>query len=423
MATSELIHKGRRWASRRLREVVPYNGHYRPVGVHASSQVLAARPRSGATYVELYAPETTYLDISEELYAHTCDYGGLHAKPIRTEDASAAFLLCLEHGRLLADNSQSVAVISADNRLVGDVSFQYDARYSNVTQPEHNNVFRLRWFSAPVVVRGTVFSLLSGGGAASGNYYHWLTDSLPRLHLLKEAGLWDSVDYFLIYDCNRRFVVDSLLAMGIRREQLLDVSTHQHLTADRLLVTSHVRRPTHTPEWACTFLRRELLPAAAPESFSPYIYLSRRDAPARHVLNEEAVEEFLRPYGFETHVLGHYTLAQQIALFAGAKMVIAPTGAGLTNLLFAPPGTPVIELFPKHFTVIEYPELCYRLGLPHQFLVSEAAKGELHSRRDGWQEDLTVDLDALDRCLQQALAPAKPVSPAQHPVHSDSYSY
>ncbi|TGE25103.1 glycosyltransferase family 61 protein [Hymenobacter aquaticus] len=422
MATSQLLHKGRRWASRRLREVLPHNGHYRPVGVHASSQALAAVPRSGATYVEIYAPETSYLEISEALYHHTCDYGGLHAKPIRTEDTSASFLLALEHGRLLADNSQSVAVISADNQLVGDVSFQYDARQSDVTRPEHNNVFRLRWFSEPVRVRGTVFSLLSGGGAASGNYYHWLTDSLPRLHLLKEAGLWDSVDYFLVYD-RRRFVLDSLLAMGIREEQLLDVSTHQHLLADRLLVTSHVRRPTHTPEWACSFLRQELLPAAAPDTFSPYIYLSRRDAPARHVLNEAAVEDFLRPYGFETHVLGHYTLAQQIALFAGARMVIAPTGAGLTNLLFAPPGTPVVELFPKHFTVIEYPELCYRLGLPHQFLVAEAANGALHSRRQGWQEDLTVDLAALAECLANAGPAAPAARPAARPVHSAASPY
>ncbi|TGE14048.1 glycosyltransferase family 61 protein [Hymenobacter elongatus] len=403
----ELVTKGQRWVSRRLRELLPYRGHYRPLGVHTTSQNLAATPRRGASYVELYAPTTTYLAVNDELYAHTTDYGGLHAKPNRTEHAPAAFVLTLEHGRLLADNNQSVAIISADNKLVGDVSFQYDGRRSDLARPEDNNVFQLRWFSAPVRVRGTVCSLLSGGGAAVGNYYHWLIDSLPRLHLLKEAGLWDSVDYFLIYDRNRRFVVDSLLAMGIRPEQLLDLSTHRHLVADRLVVTSPVRGSgTHTPEWACSFLRRALLPAAAPETFSPYVYLSRSDAPARHVLNEAAVEEMLRPYGFQTHVPGQYTLAQQIALFAGARLVVAPTGAALANLVFVPPGTPVIELFPKHFTVVEYPELCHRLGLPHQFLVADAARGELHSRREGWREDLTIDLVALEHCLRQALPTA-----------------
>ncbi|SHJ59458.1 Protein of unknown function [Hymenobacter daecheongensis DSM 21074] len=405
---SDLVNKAHRWASRRLRELVPHHGRYRPVGVHASSQALAARPGSGATYAELYPAQTTHLEVSEALHEHITDYGGLHAKPNRTEHTPAAFVLTLDRGRLLADNSQSVAIMAADNRLVGDASFQYDGQRADLARPEANNVFRLRWFSAPVQVSGTVCSLLSGGGAAVGNYYHWLIDSLPRLHLVQEAGLWDSIDYFLIYDRRRRFVVDSLLALGIRDEQIIDVRTHRHLVADRLVVTSAVRgQGTHTPEWAGTFLRQALLPAAAPRAFSPYVYLSRRDAPARHVLNEAAVEDLLRPYGFQTHVLGHYTLAQQIALFAGARLIVAPTGAGLANLVFAPPGTPVIELFPKHFTVIEYPELCYRLGLSHQFLVAEAAAGPLHARHDGWREDLTVDLAALAHCLRQA-QPAAP---------------
>ena len=90
-----------------------------------------------------------------------------------------------------------------------------------------------------------------------------------------------------------------------------------------------------------------------------------------------------------------------MALFAGAWAVVAPTGAGLANLVFAPAGTPVIELFPKHFTVVVYPELCHRLGLHHQFVVAEPANGELPSRRDGWRENLTVNLHKLRECLSQ----------------------
>ena len=402
----DLLTRVRQRTGRVLRELVPRNDNYRPRGVHPSSQVLAARPGSGATYLPVYPAHVSALGITPEFYASATDYGGLHAKPNRQEQTPPAFVLALAHGRLLADNSLSVAVLSADNRLVGDVSFQYNPQRSDLARPEDNNVFGLRWFAEPRRVRGTVASLLSGGGAAVGNYYHWLIDSLPRLHLLREAGLWDAIDYFLVYDRDRPVVADSLRALGVRPEQLLDVRTHRHLVADRLLVTSPVRgHGTHTPAWACAFLRAELAapPAPAAPAFGPYVYLSRRDAPARHVRNEAAVEELLRPYGFETHALGEYDFARQRALFAGARAVVAPTGAGLANLVFAPPGTPVLELFPRHFTVVEYPELCYRLGLPHQFLVAEAANGPLHSRRAGWREDLTVDLAALERCVQKML--------------------
>ena len=54
----------------------------------------------------------------------------------------AAFVLALPQGRLLADNSLSVAVISADNRLVGDALFQYDANRPDLTRPEENTLFR-----------------------------------------------------------------------------------------------------------------------------------------------------------------------------------------------------------------------------------------------------------------------------------------
>jgi hypothetical protein len=400
----DILKRGRQRAGRLLRELVPRRQHYRPVGLHPSSRGLAACPGSGASYTEAYPAQVSYLNVTPDLYAHTTDYGGLHAKPNRVEQAPAAFVLSLVEGRLLADNSLSVAVISPDNRLVGDASFQYDPLRSDLARPEDNNVFAQRWFSEPQRVRGTVASLLSGGGAAVGNYYHWLIDSLPRLHLLKKAGLWDEIDYFLVYDGQRRFVADSLRALGIRPEQVLDLRTHRHLVADRLLVTSPVRGAgTHTPQWACDFLRHELRTAAAPQTFSPYVYLSRRDAPARHVLNEPDVEALLRPYGFETHVLSDYSFEQQLALFAGARAVVAPTGAGLANLVFAPAGTPVVELFPKHFTVVEYPELCYRLGLRHRYLVADAANGPITSRRAGWRENLTVDLNALSSCLHQVL--------------------
>lgn len=400
----DILNRGRQRAGRLLRELLPRHEKYRPVGVHPSSRGLATRPGSGASYTEAYPAQVSYLNITPDLFALTTDYGGLHAKPNRVEQAPAAFVLALAGGRLLADNSLSVAVISADNHLVGDASFQYDPRRSDLARPEENNVFAQRWFAEPRRVHGTVASLLAGGGAAAGNYYHWLIDSLPRLHLLKKAGFWDKIDYFLVYDGQRRFVVDSLRALGIRPGQVLDLRTHRHFVADRLLVTSPVRGAgTHTPQWACSFLRQELHAAAAPQTFSPFVYLSRRDAPARHVLNEPAVEALLRPYGFETHLLSDYSFGQQLALFAGARAVVAPTGAGLANLVFAPAGTPVVELFPKHFTVVEYPELCYRLNLRHRYLVADAANGPLTSRRAGWRENLTVDLNALRSCLHQIL--------------------
>jgi capsular polysaccharide biosynthesis protein len=267
---------------------------------------------------------------------------------------------------------------------------------------------RTAFFGSDILyrIKGTVCSILSGGGAASGNYYHWLIDSLPRLHLVEKAGLLAQTDYVLVYDKTKVFVVDTLGRLGFGPERILDVRDHPHLQADQLLATSSVRGVlTHTPQWACDFLRRVLLPApATSRTFSPLVYISRRDAPGRHVRNEEALEALLAEYGFETHTLSPYSQAEKIALFAQAQVIVSPVGAGLANLVFCAPGTHLIELLPKSFVVPDFLELSSRLEMHHHFLV--CPDQHMSTTRSNAQRDhLTVDLAALRRLVERALQP------------------
>lgn len=399
-----VLHRAQRRAGRILRELVPYNRRYRPVGVHSSSRQLATLPNSGASYYEVIPAHTSYLNMPDAFYEQASTYGGsLHSKPNRQEAVPAAFVLELRQGRVYADNNDSVAVISADNKLVGDASFQYTNKTWDTIQPEDNNIFRQSYFLEPERINGTVCSLLSGGGAAIGNYYHWMIDSVPRLHLLKETGQLKSVDYFLVYDRQLRFVQETLVALGIRPEQIIDVATHRHVQADRLLVTSPVRgNGAHTPAWACDFLKAAYQPAPLPlgqeRKFSPLVYISRRDADTRQVLNKDAVEDLLGQYGFETHVLSPMSFADKVELFAGARAIVSTVGAGMTNLVFCAPGTPLLELFPQGFVVPDFLELSSRVGLDYHWMVCSNLRPatKLGAAR---REDLMVNLEELRRQL------------------------
>jgi hypothetical protein len=74
------------------------------------------------------------------------------------------------------------------------------------------------------------------------------------------------------------------------------------------------------------------------------IYLARTDSAGRQVVNEPALIERMQAMGFEIYVATGQDVASQIATFRAAKMVVAPHGAGLTNVMFAQPGTIVLEL-------------------------------------------------------------------------------
>ena len=396
-----MLHRIQRRAGRLLRELVPHNLRYRPTGVHPRSQELGARPGSGATYQEVVPAYTSRLAVPASFY----DLCVAYDKPQAAEEVAPAFVLTLTNGRLYADNFDSVAVIAADGRLVGDASFQFAKKAWSLIQPEDNNIFRQRYFLPPVPVAGTVCSLLSGGGAGTGNYSHWLLDSLPRLHLVRESALWDSIDYFLVYDRHNGFVRETMALLGVAPERLLDLRTHRHLLAERLVVPSAVRgRGRHFPAWAFEFMRTAYAPVrqAVARPFSPLVYINRRDAAVRRVTNEAAVQALLRPLGFETYQLSELSFAEKAALFAQARVLVSPVGAGLANLGFCTPGTALVELLPHHFVVPDFLEISARVGVRHYPLVSAPTATGANAYADRL-EDLTVDVPALRQLLESIM--------------------
>lgn len=402
----ELLNRAKRRATRLLHEMLPYNEHYRPRGLHASSRELAGHRWSGARYWPVVPAYTSHLVLPPGFSEAVSVYESqAHGKPRAEEHMPEAFVVALPYGRLCADNWDSVAVIAADNKLVGDVSFQHVRRGWAITPPAENNIFSQRYFEEPVMVNGTVLTLLAGGGAAMGNYYHWLIDSLPRLHLVREAGLFDKIDYFLVYDKECSFVRESLLALGIRPEQLLDVSTHHHLRAQQLLATSPVRGGgRHSPYWLSHFLRRHYLPATLSlPRFAPRVYISRRDAGMRRLLNEAAAEAVLREFGFETYVLSELSLLDKAELFNGAEALVGTVGAGMANLMFATPGTPLLELHPHTFVEPESADTAYRVGLPYQWLACQPSSPGSTSYYSARHLDLYVDPAALRTALRRLL--------------------
>jgi capsular polysaccharide biosynthesis protein len=76
------------------------------------------------------------------------------------------------------------------------------------------------------------------------------------------------------------------------------------------------------------------------------LYVSRRDAAAKGAWadNEPEIEAAFRSRGFEILVMSECPLDEQIRLFREAAIVAGVSGAGLTDILFAAPGTHVIVL-------------------------------------------------------------------------------
>jgi capsular polysaccharide biosynthesis protein len=226
----------------------------------------------------------------------------------------------------------------------------------------------------------------------SHNFYHWLTEVLPRLATLRRAGV--SADYYLV-ECLTVFQQNVLAALGIERHQLIQPHCRLLLEAEQLLVPSF-------PTPACLREFRSLLSARLGVNerggFSRRIYISRRKTGTRTIANETDLELLLRMHRFETHSMEEYPLAKQAQLIHEAETIVAVHGAGLANLLFARPGTQVIEIVPAgRYNATCYPEKSRVFGLLHQQVFAERAQRG---------RELQVALDDVATALSQAERPA-----------------
>lgn len=317
------------------------------------------------------------------------------------------YLAAVTQGRAWGDWFTS-AVFSPSGRLLEDLS-GYSAALiaSSQTLPTCEGL------------SGRVAFLTIAGGT---NYFHWMLDLLPRFELLQRSrwGL-EGIDRFVVF--SRSFCAfqrETLDWLGIPADKTIESADRPHIQADCLLVPSIARRYGNwlPPRWGCQFLRDRLGPMGdrvEPAVGRPRLYISRRDATYRRVANEAELLAVLEPLGFQTVVLSDYPLAEQIALFQRAEVIVAPHGAGLLNLVFCPPETIVVELFspksaPGFFWVIaNYQALRYGYLVgadPAEWGVSEEQSRSIANHEDIWVRvtDVRPLLDRLGSLTHGAIA-------------------
>lgn len=124
------------------------------------------------------------------------------------------------------------------------------------------------------------------------------------------------------------------------------------------------------------------------------IYVSRGNVNLRRIKNEKAILGILALHGFEFHDPGSMPFREQAALFASAEMVVAVHGSGLTNLMFSPLGTRVLEIFPSNFTDDSFIKLSKVMRLDYQYIIG--GPGDM-------RQDFSVDTEKFENALFQLL--------------------
>jgi capsular polysaccharide biosynthesis protein len=184
----------------------------------------------------------------------------------------------------------------------------------------------------------------------SNTYYHWLFDILPRIFLLEKSGLMDEIESFVFPELKFNFQRESLLKIGFPMNKILEIKPNEYLEAKEIIVPSLPSKLGTVNPWALDFLRNRLGGISSTNERNK-IYISRKKTNQRKLLNEDEIINFLKDEGYLIVFAEELSFEQQITLFSNSDVVISPHGSGLSNIVFCPPNTKVIELFYGDFIV------------------------------------------------------------------------
>lgn len=188
----------------------------------------------------------------------------------------------------------------------------------------------------------------------SGGYYHWMTESLPRLLRLKERS--DELTCIIPpFARLSKVVPETVQALGY--SDLVEYPQDSNIRVEQLVLPSNPARLAECDPAAMREIRdlcltrfgRPINGEAGPSR----LYVTRSKARGRKVANEAAVEECLHARGFVTVAFEDYSFPEQVALMSSAEIMVSIHGAGLTNMIFMRPGGAVVELLQDPVDILE----------------------------------------------------------------------
>lgn len=202
--------------------------------------------------------------------------------------------------------------------------------------------------------------LLSGPG--SNNYYHWLVDYLSRFWAIDQFPEYR--DFPLIIDEGLHpNLIEALRYCNKSNRAIIPVEYGKRYFVRRLVIPSNlsfvaknvkkgeISKSTDvgiSPR-ALFFLRNrfKVNERIRNSEGGKKIYVTRKTAHYRVLLNETEIENLFRRHGFQIVAPEKITFHEQLELFAGAEIIAGPHGAGMTNIIFAPQTVKLLFLCQK----------------------------------------------------------------------------
>jgi len=226
-------------------------------------------------------------------------------------------------------------------------------------------------------------------------YYHWMTEVAPKFVLFNEIVRNGVI---LLPPDPPKFMLDSLELCGLEKFTIMKGNSY---VEEMVLIGNGI---SGHPDPDIIFKFRNFLINKVPSSGKVYekVYISRRNAERRKVINDPEVIEYLRKEQFVCLDLENTSLSEQVDIFRSCKILISIHGAGLSNMMFMNEKGSVIEIYPRNDDSVTNPNPCFltlsnSMKLSHYYLLSE--RGNKLISPNFHTDNVIIDINELGKTL------------------------
>lgn len=221
------------------------------------------------------------------------------------------------------------------------------------------------------------------------NYYHFYFDVLGKLKAFDDQGVGKDIPVVLGKYVDQLSFPRQVIGMGQFKERTWLVPGDKYVHANEVFYCRH----RYSLRDICEYIVKTL-EVDRENVRNDKIYLTRGVASSgRNVSNESEILNVLSDFDFKVIDANKLTVENQVEVFRNAQYVVAPHGAGITNILFRS-GNPLslLELHPIH-AYTDFKKICDGYGYYWDHLMGIQEPG------DPRHANYTIDPDALRKSL------------------------
>ena len=210
--------------------------------------------------------------------------------------------------------------------------------------------------------------------SGSGNYAHFINETIPRLLAIDEKALF--LEYPLLVDGWIGGRLTEVLAFFNKHgREIIALDAFENVLVENLV---HITSPSYAPQdfhykniknihrefqnsyifsrEAADRIRQYCLTHSSQvhttRKYGRLIYIKRKKEfiegvqynSRRNIVNVDEVELTLHQFGFQFVDVTSLSFIEQVATFSNARVVVSPLGAALTNCVFCKPNATIIGL-------------------------------------------------------------------------------